>query len=175
MQKILLITLAILALSLMLFAQQQPMKNMKDDCQDCGQHQMQMKGPMMENHANMMQDLKLTPEQQKKIDTLKDEHKKYMNLKEAALQNLRIDKQNAMQAEDYAKVKSLNKNISDLELEIANKQADHHQAMMKELTPEQKQKFKDMMGPKHKQMMKGDNKMMKHQMGKDKPCLGNCD
>lgn len=155
MKKTILVTVIIMALSLVLFAQQKPMKQMKDDCVDCGQ--MQMKGPM-HNYLDKMSELKLTPEQKKKIDDLRDEHKKYLNLKEATLQNLRIDKQNAMQAEDYAKVKTLNKNISDLELEIANKQVEHHQAMMKELTTEQKEQMKQFMG-------KGMG------MGKDKPCM----
>jgi Spy/CpxP family protein refolding chaperone len=168
MKKTILITVIIMALSIMLFAQQKPMKMMKDDCPDCGQ--MQMKGPMQNNYWDRMSELKLTPEQQKKIDALRDEHKKYLNLKEATLQNLRIDKQNAMQTEDYAKVKTLNKNISDLELEIANKQVDHHQAMMKELTPEQKELLKQHMGNgmgmgRDKPRMDDGKPMMQHHKG----------
>lgn len=167
MKKSILITIIIMALSLVLFAQQKPMKQMKDDCPDCGQKE--MKGPM-NNYWDRMSELKLTPEQQQKIDNLRDEHKKYLNLKEANLQNMRIDKQNAMQAEDYAKVKTLNKNISDLELEIANKQIDHHQAMMKELTQEQKDMMKKFMGKgmgmgKGPGMMDDSKPMMQHHKG----------
>lgn len=176
MKKTLLIILAILTISLMLFAQQanKPMKMEKNR-----QMQEEMKqAPDMDMHQDMLKDLNLTKEQLKKIDQLRDEQKKFINLKQAALDNLRIDKQNAMQTEDFAKVKTINKSIADAELELANKQVDHRQAMLKELTPEQKEKMKELMPMKGKMgmgMMK-DKRMMKGQhecMGKD--CEGKCD
>jgi Spy/CpxP family protein refolding chaperone len=167
MKKILMITLAILALSLTLFAQPMEKSAMKDPCPDCKQS-MNMEQPQGAPMQDMMKQLDLTKEQQKKLDVLRDEHEKFINTKQAELENLQIDKQNAMQAEDYIKAKQINKSISDLQLVIENARVDHRAAMLKELTPEQKEKMKEMMpmgkGPmmmKDKQMMKGKHKGMK--------------
>jgi len=165
MKKILLITMVLLTLSFMLFAQKMEKKMMMDDCKDCKEHPMMMQkgegGPQMMNwDQNMMKELNLNKDQIKKLDTLRDEHKKQMNTNLALLKNLQIDKQNAMQAENYMKVKQLNKNISDLELESANKKVDHHQLMLKELTDEQKTKLQEMKFKGKPGMKKG--MMMEH-------------
>jgi Spy/CpxP family protein refolding chaperone len=175
MKKVILIGLAIVALSALLFAQhmdKRPMMNMGK-----GNQMQEMKpGLGMGMNWDNLDELNLTKEQKAKIQALHDENKKFMNTKQAELKNLRIDKQNAMQAENYAKVKQLNKNISDMELVIANKQVDHQQDIMKELTAEQKAKLEEFRLQRAK-MGKGmqDHKMMNNKMGKmgnrDKPCL----
>jgi Spy/CpxP family protein refolding chaperone len=178
MKKTLLITLAVLTFSLFLFAQQGTKAMQTHQGKPMQMEMKQAQG--MDMPQDMMKELKLTEEQQKKIDQLRDEQKKYINLKQAALDNLRIDKQNAMQAEDYAKVKQINKSISDAELELANKQVDHHQAMLKELTAEQRAKMKELMPMRNKGMgmMKGEKNMMKDCPegqsceGMDKGCMG---
>lgn len=183
MKKILLVTMIILALSFVLFAQKADKAGMekhgmqmgKGDCPsgDCGPGKMEMR-------KEMMDELNLTKEQQKKLDGMRDDHMKYMNTKQAEMENLHIDKQNAIQAEQYDKVKQINKNISDLELVIANAMVDHRAAIMKELTPEQKAKMQEMMpsnpgvgkGMKnHKGMGKGKGHCMDDNKG---PCTGDC-
>jgi Spy/CpxP family protein refolding chaperone len=169
MKKTLILALAILALSLALFAQPMEKSAMKESCPDCKQN-MNMEQPQGAPMQDMMKQLDLTKEQQKKLDVLRDEQEKFMNTKKAELENLQIDKQNAMQAEDYTKAKQINKSISDLQLVIDNAMVDHRAAMLKELTPEQKEKMKQMMpmgkgkmGPnmmKDKPMMKGKHKGM---------------
>jgi Spy/CpxP family protein refolding chaperone len=180
MKKSILIIMVILALSFVLFAQKMDKKPM-DDCQNCKQGEM-MKGDgpqgmdPMDNPGEMMKGLGLTPEQQKKIDALRDEHKKFMNTKKAELQNLHIDKQNAMQAEDYTKAKQVNKSINDMQLIIENSMVDFRAAMAKELTPEQREKLRKMMpmGPQGKQMMMNHKMMKDGKGGMDKPCTGDC-
>lgn len=156
MRKIILITMLMLTLSFMLLAQNMRQHQMKDDCENCGdcKEQPMMKGKGVDNpqpgrqmmnwDKGMMKELNLTETQIKKLENLKAEHAKQMNTNKARMQNLQIDKEKAMKAEEYTKVKQINKTIADLELEISNLQVDHHQAMMKELTAEQKAKFEEM-------------------------------
>lgn len=158
MRKIIVITMVMLILSLVLYAQnmKQQQHQMKDDCEDCGdckeQPMMKNKGMnnpqgghrMMNWDKNMMKELNLSEAQIKKLEDMKAEHVKQLNTNKARMQNLQIDKNKAMQAEEYARVKQLNKNIADLELEMSNLQVDHHQAMLKELNVEQKAKFQEM-------------------------------
>lgn len=136
MRKILIIALIIMTLSVLLLAQQ-PAKAAKGH-----NPEMQMKHEMQP--PEIMKELNLSKEQKVKIDALKDTHVKYLNTKKAELQNLQIDKQNAMKAGDYTRVKQINKQISDLQLDMSNKKVDHHQAILKELNAEQKEKFQQM-------------------------------
>jgi len=170
MKKVLLITLAIMIISFTLYAQNAMNHEMNKS--KPGDKQMEMKNhDVMGMHKDMMKELNLTKEQQKKIDAMQVAHKKFMNTKQAEMKNLQIDKKNAMKAEEFNKVKQINKSIADLELEISNKQADHHQAMLKELTPEQKEKMQNMR-PMGKPGMK--KEMMQNRNMKE-PCMGNCD
>ena len=176
MKKILVITMVLLALSFVLFAQNMQQKQMKDDCTNCAdcKDQPMMQGKGMGNHQmmnwdkNMMQELNLSKDQIKKIETLRADHMKMMNTNKARLENLQIDKKNAMKAEDFNKVKQLNKNISDLELENANKMVDHHQTMMKELTPEQKAKLEELRPMGKQGMMQNHDGMGMKQQNKGK-------
>jgi len=172
MNKLIIITMVLLAFSFALFAQNMKQHQMKEDCKDCGncKEQPMMQGKDMGNHQmmdwdkNLMQELKLSKDQIKKLEDLRADHKKQMNTSKAKLENFQIDKRHAMKAEDFNKVKQLNKNISDLELENANKMVDHHQSMMKELTPEQKAKLEELRPMGKQGMMKNhDNRGMKQQ------------
>jgi Spy/CpxP family protein refolding chaperone len=166
MKKLLLLTLVMLLLSFMLFAQKAE-KPMGKDCLDCNQQPMMKPGEVPQNDMmgmDMMKELNLTKEQQQKFEGMRLEHKKYMNTKQAEMENLRMDKQNAMRDGDYNKAKMLNKNIADLDLAIENAKVDHHMAMMKELTKEQQEKMKEMRamkgGPMMKSMEPGQDKGM---------------
>jgi Spy/CpxP family protein refolding chaperone len=109
---------------------------------------------------DMMQMLNLDKKQQEKLGKLRDDFQKNMNTKKAEIENLKIDLKNHMEAEDYAKAKTVTKQLFDKRLEIAYARIDHMQAMMKELNPEQKEIAKKMfarmrgrghgmMGPRH--------------------------
>jgi Spy/CpxP family protein refolding chaperone len=171
MKKLILIAMALLTIGMMLYAQQGNMPMMGKDKMDKGNHQMMMKGDddgpdMMYNRIENMKELNLTKEQKQKLADLRTDQMKFMNTKRAELKNLQIDKQNAMKDENYAKVKQLNKSITDLQLVIENTRVDHHMAIMKELTKEQQDMLKDM-----RPMMKGrmdDNCNQKMQKGPNK-------
>jgi len=173
MKKILLISLVLLAFSFVLFAQKAEKAGMGKGC-PMGQQQDMKNGPCgpgMGMMKDMMKELELTKEQQKKIETLRDDHMKVMNVKKAEMENLQIDKQKAMKAEQYDKAKGINKSIADLQVVIENAMVDHKAAMMKELTAEQKAKLMEMkqMGMKGK----GKGKGMRHEKGmgmKDGQC-----
>ena len=196
MKKILLISLVLLALSFVLFAEKADKPMMDKNC-PMNNEMGAMQGPGQGGMQDMMKELNLTKEQKVKFDAMKDEHMKFMNSKQAEMENLQIDKQNAMQAQQYDKAKLINKNISDLELVITNAMVDHKAEMLKELTPEQKAKFQEMMpmgmrGHGQGMGMKGDCKGMGKDckdmkdgkgMGKGKgqcmddkkgPCTGDC-
>ncbi len=153
MRKIIILTLAIMTLSLMLFAQrtERPAMGKQD-----GDHQMMMKksgqGPM---GMEMLKELNLTEAQKAKLENLFREQAKWVNTKQAELENLKIDKNTAMKNQEFDKVKRLNKNISDLELTMDNARVDHHQAMLKELTKEQQEKLAEMRPMKGMQTGKG--------------------
>jgi Spy/CpxP family protein refolding chaperone len=148
MKKLLLITLAVLTLSFMLYAQKADKPPMGKECDNCDKQEMMKKGggeaDMMGPGKEMWKELNLTEEQQQKLGNLKQEQMKFMNTKQAELKNLNIDKDNSMRDGQYDKVKMINKNIADLELAIENAKVDHHMAMMKELTKEQQEKLKEM-------------------------------
>jgi Spy/CpxP family protein refolding chaperone len=167
MKKLLLLTLLLLVAAFMLYAQKGDKPPMGKECDQCNNQQMMQKGDdnpePMEMNKDMMKELNLTKEQQAKFEDLRLNHMKFMTTKQAEMKNLKMDKMVAMKNGDYDKAKLLNKQITDLELVIENAKVDHHMAMMKELTPEQQQKIKEM-----KPMMggpMGKNKMM----NRDKP------
>jgi Spy/CpxP family protein refolding chaperone len=170
MKKILLITLVLLAFSFVLFAQKTDKPEMEKGCPMSQKQDMKMGEGEMGNHQNMMKELDLTKEQLKKMEALRDEHMKYLNVKQAELENLRIDKQNAMKAEQFDKAKRANKSIADLQLFIENAMVDHKAAMMKELTPEQKAKMMEMKPQGMKGMKHGKGRGMKD--GQCKDCKG---
>lgn len=189
MKKILIVLLTILALSVMLFAEPKDTPKKDNPCNDCNEHGMMMgprdgSGPHggmgMENRKDIMEELKLTKEQMKKLETLKTDYEKIINTKQAELENLMIDKHLAMKADKFDQVKAINKQIADLELFIDNARVDHHAAMLKELTPEQRDKFKEMtpmgrgMGM-HQGMNKGPGQGKGMHKGMGNGCGGNCD
>jgi Spy/CpxP family protein refolding chaperone len=190
MKKTIITLVILITFSLVLFAQMNNNKKDNTPCDDCDQNGMMMQHrngmgnmPDMQKHHKqmLMEELKLSKEQMKKIDALRADHEKAINLKQAELENLMIDERNAMQNDKFDQVKAINKSIADLRLFIANARVDHHAAMLKELTPEQKDKFKEIM-PMGKGKMdgqgmgkgrgKGMGKGMGHGMGPD--CAGDC-
>ena len=129
MKKILIISL-ILGLAIAgLFAQMHMMGNKK------GAMNHQGKGPMM----NCMDELNLTEAQITKFAEARAAFQKQENVLSAEIENLRIDAMAAMKAEDFKRVKEIQKTISDKELMIKNAHVDMMAAHMKELSKEQKQ------------------------------------
>lgn len=93
-------------------------------------------GPMLE--------LGLSEAQKTKIEELRLSHQKQMNTLEAEIENLEMDMQQAMNKEDFANARKLTKQLNDKRLVVANARIDHMEAMLKQLTPEQREKAKGM-------------------------------
>jgi len=189
MKKIVILTLALIAMSVVLFAQQNE-KPMPGNDKEFPPYQMHKKmmgnqadnppdmGPMMDkdNFKKMAKELDLSKEQIRKIEDLRTKHMQFMNTKRAEMENLQIDKRTAMRNEQFDKVKQINKQISDLQLLIENAQVDHQAAIFKELKPEQKEKLKDMLPMFGKGRAPGQNRWFagRRGAGKANPCKGNC-
>ena len=171
MKKILIISL-ILGLAIAgLFAQMHMMGNKK------GAMNHQGKGPMM----NCMDELNLTDAQITKFAEARAAFQKQENVLSAEIENLRIDAMAAMKAEDFKRVKEIQKTISDKELMIKNAHVDMMAAHMKELSKEQKQIMQKNMPMMMGMMAHGGNGMhqgmhqgMKQGMGHGMR-NGNCD
>jgi len=171
MNKIITLAITLLMLAGMLFAQ--PVDKVNPNVKTApvaGMNENLIARPMpMDQPMDMMQMLDLDKTQQDKLSKLRDDFMKLMNTKRAELENLKIDLQNAIEKEDYAKAKNVTKQISDKKLEIAYARIDHMQAMMKELNAEQKEIAKKMFGRMHGRghgMMQGCEQGMMHSRGK---------
>ncbi len=140
MRKIIIMILGIMLISSMLLAKTKADKRDK-------QHSMKNKPEAMadsEMHGkNMIDELKLTPEQKKKFENLRAEHQKLMNSIQADTRNLNIDLQTAIKADNFKRAKELNKQIAAKQNQMMDARIDHLEAMLKELTAEQKEKAKE--------------------------------
>lgn len=82
--------------------------------------------------------LLLTPKQSAKIEEIKTALQKEMNVWIAQFQNLRLDKQKAMQSRDFAAAKKVTAQMYDLKKTMANARIDAIQAIYNEMTADQK-------------------------------------
>jgi len=140
MKKLMILTLALVLLGTLLFAQKGD-KNMN----------MTKEKPMMhgknmdcdEGPGRMMDELKLSSEQQKKLEAGKIEFEKQKNIMQAEIENMHIDMRVVLKNGDFAKARNLIKAISDKKLAMANARLDHFESVLKELNAEQKEIFKN--------------------------------
>jgi hypothetical protein len=91
----------------------------------------------------MMEQLNLSKDQMAKLQDVRLEHQKRMNTLRAEVENLRLDIQKAIQGEKYSDAKKLNDTLYQKKKDMANAAIDHIQAMMKELTSDQKEIAKE--------------------------------
>jgi Spy/CpxP family protein refolding chaperone len=112
--------------------------------------------------------LNLTPEQKAKVGELKSAHQKAVIDMKASLEKLRVDKRDLIQKGDFDR-----KAITDLEEQIIKQQNKIHMAALNHrldvvalLTPEQKEKIKDMKFWLEKKNEKEHHKMMKEKNSK---------
>ncbi len=150
------ITLALSLISGILLAQHHPMMGQM-------KNKPMMKQQMGKAMMDCMDDLNLSPAQEKKLAELRTAFRKTENSVGAEIENLRIDFHAAMKAENFSKAKELNKQINAKENMLAEARIDFMAARMKELTPEQKEIMKTNM----KQFM-----MNKHPMQGMQGCMG---
>lgn len=82
--------------------------------------------------------LLLTPKQKAKVEEIKTAYQKEMNVWTAQLQNLRLDKQKAMQARDFEGAKKVTGQMFDLKKTMANARIDAIKAIYNEMNDGQK-------------------------------------
>ncbi len=106
---------------------------------------------------DMMQDLKLTDAQKKKLDQLRFDHQKAMNSLEAEIENLQMDIRQALKNDDFTVAKRYTQQLFDKKLAHATARLNHMEQVMQELEAEQKEIFRTM------HMLQGENPMgMQH-------------
>ncbi|MDZ4120870.1 MAG: Spy/CpxP family protein refolding chaperone [Candidatus Cloacimonadaceae bacterium] len=164
MRKIALITIAIMLFSTLLLAkskgdQKQNPKRMKHDKEAISDQK---------HPGEMMEKLNLTTEQKKKFETMRTEHQKQMNTLKSEMENLKIDLQASVRNENYRRAKELNKQIATKQNQLKDAMIDHLEAMMKELTADQKVIAKEIfprMAMGMDRMHQGQGRMGKRQGG----------
>lgn len=92
----------------------------------------------IEEEKTLEEMLLLTPKQSAKIEEIKTELQKQMNVWIAQFQNLRLDKQKAMQSRDFAGAKKITGQMYDLKKTMANARIDAMQAIFNEMNADQK-------------------------------------
>ncbi len=97
----------------------------------------------MDAPMSLKDKMNFTDKQSAKMEELKLNLQKQMNTMQAQIDNLKLDKQNAMKAENFSQAKKLNGQIFDLHKEMSNARIDNMQAMLKELTEDQKAILKE--------------------------------
>ena len=107
-------------------------------------------------------ELKLTAEQEKKLDELKvKSHKKAIDL-QADIQKKQIDKRSAIESEDFTTAKRLVSEIFDIKKELVNQKLAQHEEMLKVLTADQKKQFNQMKKTGHGRMHRHGKFSKKH-------------
>ncbi|MCB2205964.1 Spy/CpxP family protein refolding chaperone [bacterium] len=94
-----------------------------------------------------LKELNLSPEQRDAMRELRSSTQKDMIDIRASMRKIRVDLDDMRKAEspDRAQFEKLNRQLADLRVRQAMLRFDAHQKMMEQLTPEQKEKFNDMM------------------------------
>lgn len=116
-----------------------------------------------------LSELKLTEDQQKKMDEMHLKFQKAAIDQHAAIQKKAMDKHQAIQNEDFTAAKKLTSELFDLKEELAKQRISQHEEMSKILTAEQKAKFKELRNERRGKMhrhgkmskQKGMHRMMK--------------
>ncbi|NLN85484.1 MAG: hypothetical protein GX135_05195 [Candidatus Cloacimonetes bacterium] len=91
--------------------------------------------------TDMMKELNLTEAQNSKITQLQTNQKKAMNSVNAEIENLRIDMNQALKASDFKAAQKLNDQLHEKMRVKSSTQLEHKEQILKELTPEQREKF----------------------------------
>ena len=96
------------------------------------------KAPMHGEKEQCLEELKLTDAQSKKFDAARATFERQRNTFQADIDNLGLDIQDAIAAENFKLVKELNQQVTAKQLLLNNAHVDMIMAHMKELTKEQK-------------------------------------
>lgn len=160
------LTLTLILATTMLLAQGTPKGNPKVPVGPKVTDNPNLKSRLIDDGTGMgrIQELDLSEKQLKKLDELRMEHQKRMNTAQAEIENLHLDIEAALKADDYKRAKELTTQVFNKKAALAVARIDHMQSMMKELNAEQKIKARQMFMPRHMIMMR--QMHMDHMQGK---------
>ncbi|MCK9329062.1 MAG: Spy/CpxP family protein refolding chaperone [Candidatus Cloacimonetes bacterium] len=149
MKKIIVFSVILVTISIFsaqLYAQFPDRKDNKNQAFREGRNDSRMKN-RYDGMMNMrLGQLDLNSQQQSKIDELSTAHKKAMIDKDAQIKKLYLDKETALDNEDFKQAKSISDQIYKHKAEISNARIDYLENIYKELSPEQKAELKENQG-----------------------------
>jgi Spy/CpxP family protein refolding chaperone len=143
MKNLIILLVALLTITGMLFAQPTPNPNVIVPPQTNGNPNLKQLPPDLNTPKDWFDDLKLNENQKQKLGELRLAHQKDMNTKDADLENAKLDVMQALKKEDFKNAKELAKAITLKQQAKEYARIDFYQAILMELTPEQKDKFKE--------------------------------
>lgn len=142
MKKFSIITLSLMLLTGMMFAQGTPEK-VKVAPSPVDNPNLKARLTPDDAPMPMMDMLKLSKEQIAKFQDLRLAHQKKMNTLKAEVENLKLDLLKAIRSENFNDAKKLNDSLYAKKKAMADARLDHIQAMLKELSADQKEIAKE--------------------------------
>lgn len=147
MKKFALISITILILASMLVAQGKDYPQMQRDPNSYGPGRGAKLAPRPEwdgTSMDMLKELNLSDAQAKKLSDLQISQRKAMNTINAEIDNLQIDLNASLKKDDFVSARKLNDQLHEKMRLKATTRIDHREEILKELTPEQQEKFRPM-------------------------------
>ncbi|HRQ67665.1 MAG TPA: Spy/CpxP family protein refolding chaperone [Candidatus Syntrophosphaera sp.] len=147
MKKIALISITILMLAGMLAAQGKdyPQLQRNPNCYGPGRNAKLAPRPEWDGTSmDMLKELNLSEAQTKKLSDLQISQRKAMNSINAEIENLQIDLNNSLKSKDFSSARKLNDQLHEKMRVKANTRIDHREQILRELSPEQQEKFRPM-------------------------------
>lgn len=106
---------------------------------------------------DMLKELNLSDAQTKKLTELQTSQQKAMNTINAEIENLQIDLKQALKNDDFVSARTLNDQLHAKLLVKSNTHINQKEQILKELTPEQKEKFGPMFSERQHGRANGGN------------------
>ncbi len=118
---------------------------------------------------DMLEELNLSEAQSKKLLELQTSQQKAMNTINAEIENLNIDLRQALRSDDFVSARRLNDQVHEKMRIKSNTRIDHREQILRELTPEQQEKFRPMFMERQYGRPNGANRPMPRQLNEMNP------
>ncbi len=172
MKRIALISITILMLAGMLAAQGKDYPQIPRDpnCYGPGRNAKLAPRPEWDGTSmDMLKELNLSDAQAKKLGELQIAQKKTMNTINADIENLQIDLNSSLKKDDFVSARKLNDQLHEKMRVKSTTRIDHREQILKELTPEQQEKFRPMFMERQYGRPNGANHPMPNQLNEMTP------
>lgn len=174
MKKLTLITITILMLATLLVAQgtgkDYPQKPRDPNAYGPGRNAKLIPRPEWDGTSmDMLKELNLSEAQASKLSELQVAQRKAMNTINAEIDNLQIDLRESLKKDDFVSAKKFNDQLYEKKRLKANTRIEHREQILKELTPEQQEKFRPMFMERQYGRPNGANHPMPRQLNELNP------